>query len=154
MSGDTNLLNFIYQNVEMGKNTIPQLISSCEDSKFENALLSQLKEYENISAEATRLLNRRGESPDSVSAMAKMSSYVMTEMKTMRDSSVSHMAEMMIQGNTMGETALLRHLRSHTCSDESGSVNGHKDVDDEVQKLGTKLLDTLRANTEEMKKFL
>ncbi len=154
MSGDTNLLNFIYQNVQMGKTTIPQLIASCQDATFRDALQSQLDEYETISSEATRLLERRGESPDGVNPMAKMSSYVMTEMKTMRDSSVSHMAEMMIQGNTMGETTLLRHLRSHTNADETGSINGHRDVDKEVRQLGEKLLDTLRANTEEMKKFL
>lgn len=154
MSSDTNLLNFIYQNVQMGQTTIPQLIASCDDSQFRQALQSQLDEYETIGAEATRLLNQRGEGPDSVSAMAKMSSYVMTEMKTMRDSSVSHMAEMMIQGNTMGETTLLRHLRSHTNADETTSVNGEVYVDPEVRTLGEKLLGTLRANTEEMKKFL
>ena len=154
MSGDTNLLNFIYQNVQMGRTTIPQLIADCQDSKFRDALQSQLDEYEAIGDQAACLLARRGESPDSVSPMAKMSSYVMTEMKTMRDPSVSHMAEMMIQGNTMGETTLLRHLRSHTNADESGSVNGCRDVDKEVRKLGEKLLDTLRRNTEEMRKFL
>ena len=164
MSGDTNLLNFIYQNVQMGKTTIPQLIANCDDTgcdhkncrhaDFKSALQSQLDEYETIGCEASRLLERRGQSPDGVSAMAKMSSYVMTEMKTMRDPSVSHMAEMMIQGNTMGETTLMRHLRSHTNADKTGSVNGHRDVDDEVRKLGEKLLQTLKSNTEEMKRFL
>ena len=164
MSGDTNLLNFIYQNVQMGKTTIPQLIASCEETgcdhkhcrheDFKAALQSQLDEYEVIGCEASHLLERRGQSPDGLGAMAKISSHVMTEMKTMRDSSVSHMAEMMIQGNTMGETTLLRHLRSHTKSDETGSVCGHRDVDPDVQKLGEKLLHTLRSNTEEMKKFL
>ena len=142
MSNDTTLLNFIYQNVQMGQTTIPQLISSCQDQEFTNVLQSQLEEYEQIGSEATRLLKKRGEGPDSVSPMAKMSSFVMTEMKTMKDSSVSHMAEMMVQGNTMGETALLRHLRSGD------------DADNEVIKLGEKLLHTLKNNTEQMKRFL
>ena len=43
---------------------------------------------------------------------------------------------------------------STTNADETGSVNGHRDVDDEVRKLGEKLLQTLKSNTEEMKKFL
>ena len=142
MSSDTTLLNFIYQNVQMGQTTIPQLIASCQDAEFNQALQSQLKEYEQIGAEAVKLLNKRGEGPDSVSPMARMSSFVMTEMKTIRDSSVSHMAEMMIQGNTMGETTLLKHLRD---SDEA---------DHEITRLGERLLGTLRKNTEEMKRFL
>ena len=60
MSGDTNLLNFIYQNVQMGKTTIPQLIANCQDDRFRDALQSQLDEYETIGSEATRLLERRG----------------------------------------------------------------------------------------------
>lgn len=142
MNNDTTLLNFIYQNVQMGQTTIPQLIASCTDAEFNRALQSQLSEYEQIGAEATRLLNKRGEGPDSVSPMAKMSSYVMTEMKTMTDSSVSHMAEMMVKGNTTGETTLLKHLR-----DADG-------VDQEVLRLGERLLETLRNNSSEMKKFL
>lgn len=142
MSSDTTLLNYIYQNVQMGQTTIPQLIASSHDPDFTDVLKSQLKEYEQIGAQAEKLLGKRSEAPDSVSPMAKMSSFVMTEMKTLRDSSVSHMAEMMIQGNTMGETTLLRHLRA---GDDAGS---------EVMRLGEKLLHTLRNNTEQMKQFL
>lgn len=142
MNNDTTLLNFIYQNVQMGQTTIPQLLSSCTDQDFSRALRSQLNEYEQIGAEAARLLQKRGQSPDSVGPMAKMSSFVMTEMKTMQDSSVSHMAKMMVQGNTTGETTLLQHLREND------------DADPEVARLGEKLLHTLKRNTEEMKKFL
>ena len=142
MSKEAVLLNYIYQNVQMGQTTIPQLISSCSDKDFCQALRSQLSEYEEIGAEAARLARCLGEDPESVGPMAKMSSYVMTEMKTLQDSSVSHMAEMMVQGNTMGETALLRHLREYD------------DADREVVRLGERLLHTLKNNTEEMKKFL
>ncbi|MCI8401995.1 MAG: hypothetical protein HFI38_07930 [Lachnospiraceae bacterium] len=142
MSTNTTLLNYISQNVQMGQTTIPQLIASCQDEDFCRALRSQLNEYEQIGAEANRLLNERGQGPDSVGPIAKMSSYVMTEMKTMQDSSVSHMAKMMVQGNTTGETTLLKHLREHD------------DADHDVIRLGEKLLYTLRHNSEEMKKFL
>lgn len=142
MNNDTTLLNFIYQNVQMGQTSIPQLLSSCSDEDFKRALRSQLGEYEQIGAEAARLLGRRGQSPDGVGPMAKMSSFVMTEMKTMQDPSVSHMAKMMVQGNTTGETTLLQHLRECDSADR------------EVLELGEKLLHTLRHNTGEMKKFL
>lgn len=142
MSSDTTLLNFIYQNSQMGQTTIPQLIASCQDEEFNRVLQGQLREYEQIGSEASRLLNKRGETPDSIGPMTKMSSFVMTEMKTMTDSSVSHMAEMMVQGNTMGETTLLRHLRKGD------------DADQEVMRLGERYLDTLRNNIKEMKKFL
>lgn len=142
MNNDTTLLNFIYQNVQIGQTSIPQLLSSCSDEDFSRALRGQLGEYEQIGAESARLLQKRGQAPDSVGPVAKMSSFVMTEMKTMQDPSVSHMAKMMVQGNTTGETTLLQHLRTYD------------NADPEVMRLGEKLLHTLKHNTEEMKKFL
>ena len=74
--------------------------------------------------------------------MAKISSYLMTEMKTMTDKSVSHMADMMIQGNTMGMTAIIRNMREH------------EDADIGATSLAEKLLATAEHNVSEMKNFL
>lgn len=142
MSNDTTLLNFIYQNAQMGLTTIPQLIAASQNDTFTQALQGQLKEYEQITSEAKQLLQKRGNNPEDISPMAKMSSFVMTEMKTMTDPSVTHMADMMVKGNTAGETALLQHLQA----------GNH--VDSEVMKLGKKMLGTLRGNAESMKGFL
>lgn len=63
-------------------------------------------------------------------------------MKLMADPSASKIAEMMIQGNTMGMTQSLRNL------------NDYPGKDERVRDLASKLLRTEEANIEQMKKFL
>lgn len=48
MNGRAELLNFVYQNAQMGVNTIQQLIGIAEDEEFKNHLKAQLEEYEAI----------------------------------------------------------------------------------------------------------
>ena len=48
MTQDMALLNFIYQNAEMGKETIPKLTKIVEDVNFRRVLEDQLTEYQEI----------------------------------------------------------------------------------------------------------
>ena len=74
--------------------------------------------------------------------MAKASSEVMSTVKAMTDRSTANIAEMMIQGSTMGVTKSLRTIRGCDLRDEN------------VRRLADKLLKTEQANIEEMKRFL
>jgi uncharacterized protein (DUF305 family) len=60
----------------------------------------------------------------------------------MMDHSATKIAEMMIQGSTMGVTKSLRTIRDCQLQDER------------VRDLANKLLKTEQANIEEMKQFL
>ena len=46
MSGDAELLNFIYQNSQMGVDTIRQLIGVVEDKDLKEHLKTQFQGYE------------------------------------------------------------------------------------------------------------
>jgi hypothetical protein len=142
MSANKELLNDIYQNSEMGILTIPQLLSETKDEDFCRVLNSQLEDYRNISSEALKLMAKRGIEPEEIGTFAKIRSDLMTQFQTMTDSSVSHMAEMMVQGNTMGSTAIVRRLHEHPQADE------------EVLNLAEKLQKTTEANTAQIRKFL
>ena len=48
MTGNVELLNYIHQNAEMGKNTISQLIGISQDEEYKKLLQSQLQEYTSI----------------------------------------------------------------------------------------------------------
>lgn len=142
MTSDACLLNDIYQNARMGIQSIPQLIEMTDDQKFREVLKDQMAEYQTIASTAEIMLAQRKEKPEEIGSMAKISSYLMTEMKTMADKSVSHMADMMIQGNTMGMTAIIRNMREHEDA-EIGAIS-----------LAEKFLATAEHNVSEMKKFL
>lgn len=142
MNTDVCLLNDIYQNVQMGMQSIPQLLQETTDTNFENALKEQLSEYQTIASTAQIMLANRKEAPKPISSFSRLSSYLMTEMKTMTDKSTSHMAEMMVQGNTMGMTNILRNMREH------------KDADTGIYALAERLLGATESGIRDMKAFL
>ena len=74
--------------------------------------------------------------------MTKASSEVMSTVKAMADRSPANIAEMVIQGSTMGVTKSLRTIRECDLRDEG------------IRRLADRLLKTEQANIEEMKRFL
>ena len=55
MSGDAELLNFIYQNSQMGVDTIRQLIGVVEDKDLKEHLKTQFQGYEEFHQAAKAL---------------------------------------------------------------------------------------------------
>ena len=142
MLSENQLLNHIYQTAEMGREGIQSVLKYAGEPKLVSALNSQMDEYEQLQNAAGAMLQARGEPPKGIGPMAKASSEVMSTMKAMADRSASNIAEMMIQGSTMGVTKSLRTIRDCDLRD-----NG-------VRRLADQLLETERANIEQMKRFL
>ena len=95
----------------MGQDGITSVLKRSRDPSLNQALERQKREYHDLQASAGDMLRARGIQPDGVSAVAKLSSGMMSAMKTMMDHSSTKIAEMMIQGSTMGVTKSLRTLR-------------------------------------------
>jgi hypothetical protein len=139
---DKEMLNFIYQNADMGVDGILKVLKTAEGDPLRGALQSQLSEYDSIRSQAIRMLKDKGGQPEEPSAMSRLSARMTAVAETMMDSSPSHIAEMMIQGNAMGLTKITKRL-------------GEYDGDDKaVSKLAGKLLSTEQNNIEQMKPFL
>ena len=142
MSINVELLNYIYQNAEMGKQTIPQLLEATEDGEFRKLLQGQLREYQEIWESAAAMIREENGEAKGLNAMAKISSYLSTSFNTMIDKTSSHMAEMMIQGSTMGVVEITQKIKKYS------------DADSGVLALAHKLLKTEERNVEELKKYL
>ena len=136
------LLKYVHKNAEMGKGTIPQVLEVVEDEKLRQALSSQLSEYETIARRSEQLLEQRGVDLNEAGELRDFMSGVMIRAKTLTDRSPSHIAEMMIQGSTMGTIQMTRRL--HNCEAADG----------EALLLAHKLLRTEENNIEQMKEFL
>lgn len=143
MSKDLEMLGVIYQNAEMGKDTITHLIEITDSVEFRKRLEAQLIEYQGIFDRADQAIQQQKETAEGISPFAKISSYMMINFKTLADKSPSHIAEMMIQGSTMGIVDMTKKIKEL-----------ESDVSPEVLKLAEKLLKTEQSNVEEMKKFL
>ena len=96
MLTEAELLQYIYQTTEMGRDGIQSVLPHAEDETFHQALEQQLTEYEKLYGATGKMLRERGQEPKGLNPMVKASSEMMSAMKTMADHSTSKIAEMMI----------------------------------------------------------
>lgn len=143
MSADAELLNFIYQNSQMGVESLNQLIPMLDNAVFKGQLEAQLREYTKIHEEAKKLLNTHGYDEKGIGAMEKIMTYLMIDMKTLMDKSSSHIAEMLIQGSNMGIIDAIKKINRY--ENESSK---------EIISLMKRLLKFEENNVERLKKDL
>lgn len=142
MNGNAELLNFVYQNAEMGVNTIKQLLDIVEEGPLRERLRQQLTAYGDFQQEARKLLNANGYDEKGISAFERIKTYLMINMQTMTDISQSHIAKMLILGSTMGIIDGTQDLRKY------------EEQEKEIRKLLEKLVDFEEKNVEALKAFL
>lgn len=144
MDGNRELLNFIYQNSQMGIISIKQLFEVVPDmdEKFHRQIESQMKEYQKINAEARKLLEENGCDEKGLGALEKIRTYLMIDFQTMADKGVSHLAEMMLMGSTMGIVNATRNLRKY------------QNVKKEIHSLMEDLLKFEDDNFQKLREFL
>ena len=143
MSADAEMLNFIYQNSQMGVETLNQLIPMIDNEAFKKRIEAQLKEYEQIHEEAKKLLNRHGYDEKGIGALEKIMAYLMIDRKTLMDKSSSHIAEMLIQGSNMGIIDAVKRINQY-----------EKEAEKEVTALMKRLLKFEENNVERLKEAL
>jgi len=142
MDANVEMLNYIYQNAQMGENTLEQLMKISKDENFKKLLGSQFSEYKKIFNEAQQKLTALNKEAKDLSAGRKVMTYIMINFETLKDSSPSHISQMLIQGSTMGIIAITKNLKEY------------KDANQDIIALGHKLLEFEQQNVEECKKFL
>lgn len=139
---ETELLIHIVKATEMGMDGIKTVLPKTKDEAMRRELDAEYREYDSIRDEACRLMQQRGEPIPSVGAVAKASSEMMTNVETMLDSSDSKLADMMIQGTTMGVTKSVKKLNDYRGGDET------------VRALADRLKNCEEARIEHLKAFL
>ena len=142
MSESKEMLESIYKNAEMGRDSIEYLTQHTDNPRFRDALSRQQVEYQTIMDDARSMLGDHGHAPEGVSGMAKGSAKMMVGAKTLIDPSVGNMAQMMIDGSTKGIVKLTSEL------------NGYDHLDSNVHSLADRLLKTEQNNIDQMKTFL
>ena len=117
-----SLLEAMYKNVRMGADSIIDIMPKVADEDMKNELTSELERYEEFSKEIEGSILNMGEQAKDQGIMAKLGTKMSVAMNTMVDSTTSHIAEMMIQGGTMGitdATKLLREYENTSCSEDA-----------------------------------
>jgi len=142
MNENIEMLNYIYQNAEMGKTTIDQILKEVEELQFRDVLKEQLKDYQYVVNKCDTLLIESGKLPKGIDAMPKIMSYIKIKFDTLKDDTPSHIAEMIINGSTMGITEITKNL------------NKYNQVDNSTKDLASRLLKIEQDNIEALKPYL
>ncbi len=142
MNGNAEMLNFIYQNAEMGVETLNKLKAITEDEDFKKHLDAQYAEYKEINDIARTMLSKHGYDEKGIGAMQRVRTYLMLNFQTMLDKTSSHIAEMIMVGSAMGIIDAVRNIKQY------------QDAEQEVVQLMERLLRFEENNFQQMKKFL
>ena len=143
MNANAELLNFVYQNSQMGVDTLGQLIDITDNQGFREYLETQKESYEEYHKKARQMLNENGYDEKGLNAFEKIRTYLMVNLQTMGDNSVSHIAEMLIQGSSMGITDAVKKIHEY---------EGQAEKD--ILKLMKELLVFEEKNVEKLKEYL
>lgn len=141
MDENVELLNYIHQNSEMGKDTIKQLFGVVEDEEFKKMLASHFEEYKSIYDTTDRKIRGFNKEAKDVDIISKASTHVMINIKTLRNKTASHISEMLINGSTMGIIDITKRIKEYPNADE------------EILGVANRLLE-LEQNNEDYKKYL
>nr|WP_312576810.1 hypothetical protein [Sedimentibacter sp.] len=142
-SQNTNdFLAEIYRGANMGIQTINNILMKVTDNTIYNELKYQLRSYEEIANEAYIEIMKRNNKPKDISIMDKMSAKMNIEINTFINRNPSHIANMLIKGNTMGVTGITK------------SLNSHIDTDKDIKSLADRFIKLEQDNIDRLKKFL
>ncbi len=141
---EVEMLEKIYKNMKMGSDSMVNLMPSAKDDEFKSLMTAQLDGYESFASQARSRLLEFGGEPKEENMMTKMWASVGMKMNTMMDSTTSHLADMIVEGSTMGMTDTIKVLREYE----------NTDVSETAMKLAKDIIKFEEKNIEIMKKHL
>ena len=133
-------LGDLYKNIKMGADSIVNIMDKVDNGDLRQELTAQLNRYEEFAKEIGDMIRDEGGTPEEEGMMAKMGAKIGMAMNTMMDSTTSHIAQMMIEGATMGiteNTKLIRVYENKHCSEKSLALARQtvKFMEDSVERM-------------------
>ena len=121
------MLEELIKNLSMGKQSLMNILPKTKSTALKDELTEQLDDYGKFCDEAKALLDSVGGEPKSENVFSKLGAKIGIEMNTLMDPSDEHVAQMVIEGATMGITQTIRLVREYentSCSEEALSLAG------------------------------
>ena len=139
---ETQVLDEITKGIKMGMDSISSVAEKIDDDKFKNALLDQYNGYNELLNRVDNKVQEFGNVPKDIPPMQKTMAHMEVKMNTAVDDSVSHIAEMMLQGTNMGIIEGRRLL------------NQHKQIEPDVESILNEFVTMQEDSVETLKKYL
>ncbi len=122
MNSNEKFLQELYKNTTMGADSIIDLIDKASDPEMRAEMTSELKRYKQFQQQAAELLAQHGLKPEEPSLPAKAGAKLGMAFNTMLDTTTSHIAEMMINGATMGIINIEKQFNSADAMPETRAL--------------------------------
>lgn len=144
MEKNTNLyvLNEVHKGAKMGMNSISTVSEKVSEPNFKDNLSFQYNQYGDILDSVNEIYKKYGEIPKDDNPMTEAMSWMGIQMNTIKNKSNSHIADMLIQGTTMGIIEGRKLL------------NQNPNVDGEVRQVLNTFVKMQENNVEKLKTFL
>ena len=117
MNETVQLLQDVVRNARTGQDAVEQLMKKTVDSDMRNELIREKEDYSVTRRESERALVEAGGRAEPVGPLAKAGMWMGLEMETATDRSDAHIAEIVIQGATMGVIEMTRSLNTYDRAD-------------------------------------
>ena len=142
MNQTHKLLQTIVENGRMGEDACDQLLTRTKDMQMRQELMQEKQDYAAAARDAESILCAQGVHPEPKGPMARMGLWMGMQLNTAMDQTNSHIADIVIQGATMGVVALTKARNSYT---EAGA---------EAQGIAANLITKQQEAIERLKAFL
>ena len=144
MEKNTNLyvLNEVHKGAKMGMDSISTVSEKVSEPNFKDNLSFQYTQYGDILDSVNEIYKKYGEIPKDDNPMTEVMAWTGIQINTITDKSNSHIADMLIQGTTMGIIEGRKLL------------NQNPNVDQEVKQVLNTFVEMQENNVEKLKTFL
>lgn len=132
---DLDLLEKTYQNASIGITAIEAVLGKVSSKDMNQQLHRQLKEYQELADKSKQQLLQNGAKVKDKSYFEKAMMKGNVKMNTMISSSDSHIAQMVIQGSTMGVTQMTRLLHENANADGTSAQIAKEFVEKEEKNI-------------------
>lgn len=136
---DRAVLDEAYRACTMGTEAIGTIIHKVEDEKLALDLNRQACKYNGYTQKVTEKLAREYETPKG-QMTGKAMLWAGIQLNTLTDTSTEHVAELMIRGNTMAITDMMKVLKSN-----KSAKREYCELAEEIMDFEEKCIETLKA---------
>ena len=143
MNENEEILEYIYQTSNMGMQSTKDLIDSLKgkDNKIKKLVEEIEKNYEKYAKETEKLLNKQDLKAKPIGMMAKAMSKMSINKEMISDNSDANIADMLIQGLTMGNLKLTKHIDNYEKTTDKKIINLAKSL----RKFGKEYIEKLKV---------
>ena len=104
------LLDDLYKNLKMGTTSTTDILGRVRDPDLRAEMTKTIDGFEGLASRVSKLMIEAGITPKEENMLTKAGAKIGMVMNTATDSTSEHLAEMMIQGLTMGVTEPYRDI--------------------------------------------